>query len=499
MKTQIILALLAITLAACAPVTTVAPLPPTAVRSLEESAAVKPQQPPACTFPLTQISTKESQPEEYTFSEPKVVLTAPEGNIYNLAEWLPNNQQILMTEELRNVVVGNSTPLLESISLYNPETGESKVYSIRQLTYEAPIWMSDSNAVIYSVLNFTYIDRKNQNDKFTRQIWVSYGNPDAAQMLADNLAQLPIAAKSDGSEILYLTDKKISKLDKSLKKISDSSFDYAQWDYGKGWRNKNPVTYRMAWQSNTALVFLYSSGGSMGGGGYTFILNTDNGNVCELDFGGWASGARWSSDGRYLAIGRATDSHPADLTLLDIQTGNLTTLRGAPQGVDGQLYLNDFIWAPDNRHLLALGSVHLSQNSQDGNNVTGFYLVDIVSGQSIHAVPEYKGFIFSGNNFAWSPDGSKVAIHCPTQTVDQICLIAVQSVGQQQRWYETQESIPCCFSARLVCFPTSASWYQSCDLRNTPLSFSRECPFSPGSSSVLPSRSAGFRCGSGCG
>ena len=44
------------------------------------------QEPPPCTFPLAQITTTESAPESYTFSEPKVVLTAPKGNFYHIIQ-----------------------------------------------------------------------------------------------------------------------------------------------------------------------------------------------------------------------------------------------------------------------------------------------------------------------------------------------------------------------------------------------------------------------------
>jgi WD40 repeat protein len=337
----------------------------------------------------------------------------------------------LITEELNNVEIKNDKPFPEAISLFDPDTGEIKVYAIRTTTGASPSWLPDLNAVVYPTITYTSIDKKNGSSKFTRQLWVSYGDPNIVQILDDNLLQFPVAVNLGGSEILYLSDKKISKLDKSLKKLSALAHDSVQWDYGKGWRNRNPVSYKMTWQPNTALIFLYSSGGSMGGGGYTFILNADTGNICELDLGGWVSEARWSSDGRYLAVGRATDSHPADLTLLDATTGNLTALRGVPQGTEGILYVNDFIWAPDNRHLLAIGSVVSPQNFQTESSDAGLHLVDIASGQSVRIVPEHKGFAFSQDkNFVWSPNGAKLAIHCPTQTTDQICLIPVQKLGQ---------------------------------------------------------------------
>jgi len=396
--------------------------PPSTPAALRATA----QQPPQCTFPLAQTATTESTPEEYTFSEQQVVLTAPQGNIYHIVEWLPDSQQILMTEEL-----GNDSDGLESIRLYNPETGESKVYAIRPITYQSPAWQPELNAVVYPIMKYFDVDKQNRTYKFTRQLWVSYGDPETAQMLSDNPSQLPFAIKPGGSDMLYLSDKEISKLDKSLKKPSSAPFDSVQWDYAKERRSDKSVSYNMAWQPGTSLIFLYSEG-AMQGGGYTFILDADTGQVCELDLGGWAKVARWSSDGHYLAFIRVKDYaflYPrSELALLDTATGNLIIFNVTPQEIAGQHYVKSFTWAPDNRHLLAIGEIYTSLDNQ---SETGLYLVDFVSGQSVRVVPENKGFVFShDNNFAWSPDGSKVVIHCPTKTVDQICLIPVQRTGQ---------------------------------------------------------------------
>lgn len=401
-------------------------LPTTVVNAPEDSNALKPKQPPACTFPLAQITVPESTPENYTFSELKVVLTAPKGNIYHIAEWLPDNQQILMTEE-----INNSSDRLESIVLYNPVTGESKVYATRPVTYQSPAWQPELDAIVYPIMRYFDIDKQNRTYKFSRELWVSYGDPETVQMLSDNPSQLPFAIRPGGSDMLYLSDKEISKLDKSLKKPSSAPFDSVQWDYAKERRSDKSVSYNMAWQPGTSLIFLYSEG-AMQGGGYTFILDANTGDVCELDLGGWAKVARWNSGGRYLAFIRSTKySFPtfsADLTVLDTVTGDLITLSVIPQDMEGLHFVNDFVWAPNNRHLLAIGDIY---TPTDNHSETGLYLVDSLSGQSIHVVPENKGFVFSNdNNFAWSPDGAKVVIHCPTETVDQICLISVHRTAQ---------------------------------------------------------------------
>ena len=405
---------------------TAAPAAPTAAQNISSPPAITAQRPPACTFPLAQTTTAETTPENYTFSEPQVVL----NDSYNLVEWLPDNQQLLMTELSDQTEMGK--PQIETIELYNSATGEIKVYATRTYTEGLPAWQPELNAVVYSAMNFMGYDKKTYHPIFTRQLWISYGDPDTTQMLADNMSQFPIAIKPNGSEMFYLADKKIAKLDKSLKKPSSALFDPAQWDYGKGRRNQEPIFYEMAWQPNTPLVFLYSNGGGLEMGGYTFIMDANTGKVCELDFGGWASKALWSSDGRYLAIIRATYTFPVnvlDMAVLDTVTGELHTMEVLPPTVEFKRYVNNFVWAPDNRHLLAVGTASSQNNQNNGDSYGLFelYLVDFMTGQSVSILPEYSGFFTP--NLAWSSDGTKLAVNCPTIEAGRLCLISGHTSG----------------------------------------------------------------------
>jgi hypothetical protein len=418
-----------------------APALPTAAKT-EEDNAMKPKQPPACTFPLAEITVPESTPEEYIFSEPQVVLTAAEGNPLNVAQWLPDNQQVLVTEGLRNQYVdNNSTAPQQSISLYNLETGESKLYAVRTETYETEMWLPELNGVVYSALNFTSLDKAKGVRIFTRQLWVSYGDPDATQLLDDNL-QFPFVVKPGENEILYLSDKKMSKLDKSLKKLALASVDPAQWDYAKSRRDDRPVDYQMAWQPGTPLVFLYSGGGGSLQGGYAFVVNTSNGHICELDLGGPVARARWSSDGRYLAFARATSytgfSDTIDLAVLDSITGDQRTIDVVSPDVKGQHFVTDLTWTPDNLHLLVFVDIPLPRGSGVETTHHELYFVDFTTGKSAPLFPEFKSFFGEGipgsNNFVWSPDGLKLLMRCPSvaagRATERFCLISVQRTEQ---------------------------------------------------------------------
>jgi hypothetical protein len=408
----------------------------------EEDNAMKPKQPPACTFPLAEIKTEESTPEEYIFSEPQVVLTAPEGNPLNVAQWLPDNQQVLVTEELDDQYIDNTNTVpQQSISLYDLNTGASKVYAMRNTTDETPVWQMELNGMVYSDLNYTHLDKSKGVRIFTRQLRISYGDPDFTQLLSDKL-QLPFVSEPSKNEILYFSDKQISKLDKSLEKLSSVSFDLNQWDYARERRNDRPVSYQMAWQPGTSLIFLYSGGGYSLQGSYAFVLDTSNGHICELDFGGpvdWT--ARWSSDGRYLAFARAASytgfSDTVDLTVLDSITGDLHTIDVVSPDVKRQHFVTDLTWTPDNLHLLVFVNIPAPRGSGVETTHHELYFVDFTTGKSTLLFPEFKSFFAEGipgsNNFVWSPDGSKLLARCSIvqgNGTSRFCLIAIQRTEQ---------------------------------------------------------------------
>ena len=204
-----------------------------------------------------------------------------------------------------------------------------------------------------------------------------------------------------------------------------------QWDYAAGRRSDVPLVFHMVWQPGTSLVFLYGDG-LFRFSGYTFILNIDTGKVCELNLGGWATKARWSSDGRYLAIIRTHDHFPinsSDVAVLDALTGKVYSIN-ITSSEEAKHFVDDFVWAPDDYHLLAIGR-HMLYIDQSANEQSRLYLVDFVSGQSNDVLPTYTFYANdTGSNLAWSSDGSKLLILCPTEKDEQLCFISVQKSGQ---------------------------------------------------------------------
>lgn len=398
-------------------------------------------QPPACSFPLAQLATNEPQPENYAFSNPTVALTAPTHNLYNIVGWLPDNQQVLMTEDLvHNYVETNDSLIQQSSQLYNPVTGLSKIYAVHSGTGKNILmWQPALKALVYPVMNYHDLDRKAATYKLTRQIWVSHGNPKTAQILADDLPQLLVVMKPDGSEIISITEKQILRWDGALRELAPISFDLAQWDYSKNKVGIRPILYDLAWQPDTALIFLYSASGEAGAnGGYDFILNAENGQICELNLGGWAQEAHWSPNGRYLAFIRSTrysyPTYSAELTVLDTMTGKITTFDVIPQKTSENhpyrdlVLVDSFAWAPDNQHIIAAANIFANPSSK----YQGLYLVDTLSGQSLNVIPtnRFNSSTATVQNIAWSSDGSKIVVRCPTTEVDKICLITVRKMAQ---------------------------------------------------------------------
>jgi hypothetical protein len=395
------------------------------------------KEPPACTFPLAQTTTSESAPKNYTFSEPQALspLDANEGLI-QIIDWLPDSQRVLLVEDLQN-----ASSAQQNIDLLNPQTGEVQIYATREQTNEPPAWIPGLNSVIYPETKLLKATQKNGMSvapyEFDRQLWISRGNPQNAQLLEDarltenRLSDFSVAVQPGGNEIIYRNDedKQFSKRNGSLGAQNPIAFDPAQWDYHGQFRGNAKPQYFMTWRPSTSQVFLYTYG--IGSFGYTFLFDTNTGQVCELNFGGWAFFGRWSSDGRYLAIVRNQEptfpTNSTDLAVLDTATGQIYSMEVVPTEIVGRHYVDDIAWAPDNRHLLILAGVTsfpgCAPNCSDDHRL---YLVDFVASQVTGVLSSNKFTANNpGTNLAWSPDGSKVLALCP-----ELCLISVQRSGQ---------------------------------------------------------------------
>ena len=272
-----------------------------------------PEHPPQCQFgPGPTPEVGETLLDDYTFSEPQIVLTSTSG--INLVKWLPDNQRILITNE----IPGQNQ---QTIELFNPQSRERQIYAIRQRIDEPPAWFPELNAVIYPVMNILSIDQTNHRYEFTRQVWISQGSPENAQLIADNLSNFYVAVKQGDNQIAYLADQQLIMRNASLEVSQVVEFDSTRWEYLSA--TYPPPIYEMAWRPGSSQVVIYSNGDS---GGYTFLLDTNSGQVCELDLGGWALVVRWSSDGRYLAVARSQGTLPidfSDLVVLDTVSGKL--------------------------------------------------------------------------------------------------------------------------------------------------------------------------------
>ncbi|MBN1919802.1 MAG: hypothetical protein JW892_01045 [Anaerolineae bacterium] len=130
--------------------------------------------------------------------------------------------------------------------------------------------------------------------------------------------------------------------------------------------------------------------------------------------------AQWSPDGRIRAAilapgAQAGTPLPASrLQLFDSSTGQVTAWENAPR------FITDLAWAPDSRWLAVLGVAGVADN---GAERAQLFLVDAHTGKAYPAREETFGGGMWGRQLAWSPDGTWLAIACPTATEGRVCLL----------------------------------------------------------------------------
>jgi dipeptidyl aminopeptidase/acylaminoacyl peptidase len=219
------------------------------------------------------------------------------------------------------------------------------------------------------------------------------------------------------------------------------SFDAAKWDYRRPEDTPFPIDFQMAWRPNSSQIFLYND---IQVGGYTFLLDIKNGQVCELNLFGaedpnewrksWAMLARWSPNGRYLAVVRTKGDRPiefSDLIILDAATGNLyqtdiTKFGPSDLDIQGMHYISDVAWAPDNQHLAVIGEVNPADNLMP--DIDRLFLLDFLTNKIFQVSSAELGpNLDLTTKLLWSNDGAQLIVQCRPGG---LCILAVQKNAQ---------------------------------------------------------------------
>ncbi|HFD86475.1 MAG TPA: hypothetical protein ENJ35_02235 [Gammaproteobacteria bacterium] len=254
------------------------------------------------------------------------------------------------------------------------------------------------------------------------------GNPGGAvETLRTHLASPYLAADSTGEKVAFL--------------LRDRGARPAVMDLlGRGvqlFDVKLPLSsirtfesiYHVTWNPKGNEVAFYNDSG-------LYLLDTVSGQACQVQLGlaglgergrRWAYFAKWSPNGRYLAMITTSGPFPlefSELTILNAYTGELRSTHPSQLTNSAQYYVTGVSWSPNSR-TLAVESVI---ERKEGTDWAGLFLIDAQNQNFRRILPD---FLFGGGewgqNMAWSPDGKRLVVACPGNVKASLCLTTVNT------------------------------------------------------------------------
>ena len=351
--------------------------------------------------------------DAYVFSEPGVVLTSTSG--IGIIGWLPDSQHLLVTRMTAN----QSIEYIETINL---QTQLLQRYAERYSFSLSPgsklVWLSSPKAV-------AFVDRTANGQNALR---ISWGEGLPVREVVTGLAYPYLAASPDGNQVLFFSEgakqPQVYNVAQDRTQLLPFSLPIlSPPDLLALGQIEGPIPYQAIWHPDGSRIGFYNDTGF-------YLANLITGQICEINLGPhvdgkkrWAVEARWSPNGRYLAV-RTTVGDPIvqfiDLTLIDTITGERRQLNL------GRQYISDMTWAPNNRDLLVAAEA-------DDHTHDLLYLVDAVTGDSRQMLVNYS-FVYTGYwGITWSLTGQTIAVACPTMKSSdasieegRVCIITVE-------------------------------------------------------------------------
>lgn len=373
---------------------------------------------PPCSFAASNIppATSTLVRNEYTFSEPTVVLT--HSSAIGIQSWLPDSQRLLLTRHRANTRG-------EAIDVFDVTARTMHSYGERQDVYGQPVWIDAQQAV-------GFVENTREEGAVLR---VSYGSVGTIETPEKHLLSTYLSVHSVSqtvSVILADAQNQLQVASLDLQKGTLLSLYQQTLSPRASSSGQAPIgfgdTYRLSWSPTGQKLVYYNTTGF-----YLFDAATQQ--VCRIDLGSdaiagkrWAFDAQWSPDERFIALRVTAGELPLsfiDLTLLDIATG---AMRSAFPETSSKV--QDIAWSPDSRHILVLATPHSNPQGTPGKVLL---LTPVNTLQFERLFPER---LFGGSGWgdalAWSFDGKQVAVLCPDigannalATEDRLCLINV--------------------------------------------------------------------------
>ncbi len=396
---------------------------PTAQPVATQEATVTPVQtaPVTLTPAETVMPTETAQPEptspvpglnDYVFGEPKVVLTNTRRYIA-IAGWLPDSEHILITRG------DPERPQMEFIETFNTRTEDVQRFGERHWMQGRPLWLPTLQGVAYA----------DWVGKEYRVLYLSRGEAAQKQTVATELSSPYIAADPPGQRIVFFTE--ATSEHPLLWEVQQETahslpFALAPLSYSGPTR---PLDYCIAWHPSEDKVAFYNNY-------HFFVTNLGTGQIQEIELGTdnygralWAMNAQWSPDGRYIAMLTTSGDLPvefSELTILDPVSGELRSMHPEQYVYPGQYYVTDVAWGPDSYHLVVLAVV---REDEIGVEYEGLYLTEVDNTEFQRLAPEHEFGGAWGEELAWSPDGLRLAVLCPTSEEGRLCIIPVSLNG----------------------------------------------------------------------
>jgi Tol biopolymer transport system component len=328
-----------------------------------------------------------------------------------LVGWLPDSERLLVTRRVPTDTVR------EYIETINVRTGEVQRYAERHSISAKPVWLPTPQAVAYGDIDLVEKQVK---------LRISTGQSGQGRQI-DGLWSPNVAAEPDGRRVIFFpksADKRPNLFIVTQAITQSLPFNLASLEQPgeEGVVRGSATAYDIAWHPSQPKVAFYNNY-------HLFLVNLDTGQAQEIDLGRrptgeilWTFYARWSPDGRYLALLTTAGIPPVhfvDLAILDTTTG---TLRRVDFGLRLP-YVSEVAWAPNSRHM----AIRAVVSQQEGRNREGLYLVDAVTGATRRMLPDV---LFGTNgdftwNMDWSPNGDTIATACPIIGEVRVCLFPV--------------------------------------------------------------------------